>query len=294
MKTKKFFLESEGGRKSKEDSLFHILPVPYEKTVSYGTGTKNGPAAIINASQQLESYDGESIPLEHGIFTHKPVDCKGKDVNVLKKIEQAVTSILSMKKIPVILGGEHTVSYASIIAAKNSFKNIGVIHFDAHADLRDEYEGTKFSHACVMRRVHENKIPIIQIGTRSFSIEEKNYRDQHKEIIYYNAADIYKEKKFVINFPDIVPGGYNFPENIYISVDVDAFDPSVIPHTGTPVPGGLFWYDFFTFIDSIPMYKKIIGFDVVELASNSESVVSDFAAAQLTYNLMGIIARRLR
>ena len=284
MKAEKFFLESEGGRRSKEDSLFHILPVPYEKTVSYGTGTKNAPSAIINASQQLESYDGISIPLEHGIFTHKPIDCKGKDINVLKKIELAVTSILSMKKIPVILGGEHTVSYGSIIAAKNFFKNIGVIHFDAHADLRNEYEGSKFSHACVMRRVHENEIPIIQIGTRSFSIEEKNYRDQHKEIIYYNASDIYKEKKFTINFPD------NFPEKIYISVDVDAFDLSVIPHTGTPVPGGLLWYDFFSFINSIPMNKKIIGFDIVELAPDSKSAVSDFAAAQLTYNLMGIIA----
>jgi len=284
VKAEKFFLESEGGRRSKEDSLFHILPVPYEKTVSYGTGTKNAPSAIINASQQLESYDGISIPLEHGIFTHKPIDCKGKDINVLKKIELAVTSILSMKKIPVILGGEHTVSYGSIIAAKNFFKNIGVIHFDAHADLRNEYEGSKFSHACVMRRVHENEIPIIQIGTRSFSIEEKNYRDQHKEIIYYNASDIYKEKKFTINFPD------NFPEKIYISVDVDAFDLSVIPHTGTPVPGGLLWYDFFSFINSIPIDKKITGFDIVELAPDSKSAVSDFAAAQLTYNLMGIIA----
>ncbi|MCL1864746.1 MAG: agmatinase [Spirochaetes bacterium] len=286
MKAKKFFLESEGGKRSKEDSTFHILPVPYEKTVSYGTGTKNGPAAIINASQQLESYDGISIPLEYGIFTHRPVDCKGRDVNVLNKIEQAAASIFSMKKIPVILGGEHTVSYGSIIAAKKFFKDMGVVHFDAHADLRDEYEGSKFSHACVMRRVHENGIPIIQIGTRSFSIEEKNYRDQHKEIICYNAPDIYKDKKFTIEFPD------NFPENIYISVDVDAFDPSVIPHTGTPVPGGLLWYDFFTFINSIPMNKKIISFDIVELAPAGNSSVSNFSAAQLAYNLMGIITRR--
>jgi agmatinase len=289
MKAKKFFLESEGEKKTEKDSLFHILPVPYEKTVSYGTGTGNGPSAIINASQQLESYDGISIPLEYGIFTHEHIDCRGRDidVNVLKKIEQATTSIFSMKKIPVILGGEHTVSYGSIIAAKNFFKDTGIIHFDAHADLRDEYEGSKFSHACVMRRVHENKIPIIQIGTRSFSIEEKNYRDRYNDIICYNAPEINKDKKFTIEFPD------NFPENIYISVDVDGFDPSLIPHTGTPVPGGLFWYDFFSFINSIPMNKKIIGFDIVELSPNKESAASDFTAAGLTYNLMGIIARRL-
>jgi agmatinase len=287
MRAGKFFLESEGGKRSKEDSIFHILPVPYEKTVSYGRGTGNGPAAIIDASQQLEAYDGVSIPLEYGIFTHKPVDCRGKDLNALKNIEHSAAEIFSMGKIPVILGGEHTVSYGSIIAAKNFFNDMGVIHFDAHADLRDEYEGTKFSHACVMRRVHEKGIPIIQIGTRSFSIEEKNYRDRHREIICYNAPDIYKDKKFTIEFPD------SFPENIYISVDVDAFDPSVIPHTGTPVPGGLLWYDFFLFIDSIPMHKKIIGFDIVELAPANISSVSDFAAAQLAYNLMGVIARRL-
>jgi agmatinase len=287
MTAKKFFLESEGERRSAEDSLFHILPVPYEKTVSYGTGTKNAPSAIIEASQQLESYDGESIPLEYGIFTHSPIDCKGKDIDVLKKIEHAAASIYSINKIPVILGGEHTVSYAPIIAAKKFFNNIGVVHFDAHADLRDEYEGSKFSHACVMRRVHETEIPIIQIATRSFSIEEKNYRDQHNDIISYNAWDIYKEKKFTIEFPD------DFPEKIYISVDVDGLDPSVIPHTGTPVPGGLLWWDFFSFINSIPANKKIIGFDIVELAPTDKSAVSDFAAAQLTYNLMGIIGRRL-
>lgn len=283
-----FFLESEGGRPEKDKSLFHVLPVPYEKTVSYGTGTSNGPAAIIAASQQLEAFDGISLPLEDGIYTHKAVDCSGTDIQILQEIERRTASILSMGKVPVILGGEHTVSYGPIMAAKNHFGTIGVVHFDAHADLRNEFEESAFSHACVMRRVHEKDIPIVQIGIRSFSVEEQKYRDEHSDIICYDASYIYRENCFSIDFPE------DFPDDIYISVDVDGLDPSVIPHTGTPVPGGLFWYDFFKFIETIPASKRIIGFDVVELAPVSGSYVSDFAAAQLTYNIMGIIGRRIK
>jgi agmatinase len=283
-----FFLEGEGGRPSADDSLFHILPVPYEKTVSYGTGTSGGPAAIIASSQQLEAFDGISLPVEHGIYTHKAVDCSAKDTEVLAEIEFKTASILSMGKIPVILGGEHTVSYGPIMAAKKHFNVIGVVHFDAHADLRNEMDGSPYSHACVMRRVHEKGIPLVQIGIRSFSMEEQKYRDANPDIICCNASYIYRENSFTIDFPE------DFPDDIYISVDVDGLDPSVIPHTGTPVPGGLFWYDFFRFVESIPAAKRIIGFDVVELAPAEGSVVSDFAAAQLTYNLMGIISRRIR
>lgn len=283
-----FFLESESQRRSPEDSLFHILPVPYEKTVSYGTGTAGGPAAIIASSQQLEAFDGISIPLEHGIYTHGPVDCSGRDIEVLGEIERRTASILSMGKIPVILGGEHTVSYGPILAAKKHFGTVGVVHFDAHADLRNELDGSDFSHACVMRRVHEKGVPLVQIGIRSFSIEEQKYRDANSDITCYNASYIYRENSFAIEFPE------DFPDDIYISVDVDGLDPSVIPHTGTPVPGGLFWYDFFRFVESIPAAKRIIGFDVVELAPAEGSAVSDFASAQLTYNLMGIISRRMK
>jgi len=280
-----FFLESEGGRRG-EDSLFHILPVPYEKTVSYGTGTFRGPEAIIEASQQLEAFDGISVPLQSGIYTHEQVDCSGRDIDVLAEIKTCTSKILADGKIPVILGGEHTVSYAPIIAHKKHFVEIGVVHFDAHADLRDEMEGEKFAHGCVMRRVHENGVPLIQIGTRGYSVEERDYRGANSDIKFYDASQIYKENIFSIEFPA------DFPDDIYISVDVDGFDPSVFPHTGTPVPGGLFWYDFFRFIDSIPASKRIRGFDVVELAPVKDSIVSDYAAAQLVYNMMGIISRR--
>lgn len=280
-----FFLESEGGKPGSE-SLFHILPVPYEKTVSYGTGTARGPEAIIEASQQLEAFDGISVPLEEGIFTHASIDCSGKDTEVLAEIEKSISEILAKGKIPVTLGGEHTISYAPILAHKKHFGKLGVIHFDAHADLRNEMNGNKFAHGCVMRRVHELGVPLIQIGTRGYSIEEHNYRRTHSNIYSQDASSVYRENTFRIDFPG------NFPDDIYISIDVDGFDPSVFPHTGTPVPGGLFWYDFFRFIDSIPASKRIRGFDIVELSPATDSVVSDYAAAQLVYNMMGIVARR--
>lgn len=282
------FLQSETGITKAETSLFHILPVPLEKTVSYGKGTSMGPAAILDASQQLEGFDGISVPLIDGIYTHSPIDCSGDSTDVLVETEKAVSEILKENKIPVILGGEHTISYAPAVAMKKHFGHIGIVHFDAHADLRDELDGTKYSHACVMRRIHERHIPLIQIGTRSYSTEELQYRKEHKDIIFHDASGIYREKKFTLAFPD------DFPDDIYISVDVDGLDPSVIPHTGTPVPGGLLWYDFFSFLESIPETKRIRGFDLVELAPDKNSAVSDFAAAQIVYNMIGIISRRLK
>ncbi len=281
-----FFLESEGGRPAPESSLFHVIPVPYEKTVSYGRGTSRGPAAILAASQQLEGYDGTSLPLEHGIYTHGAIDCTARGPIVLAEVEEAVKNILQTEKIPVTLGGEHTVSYAPICAMKKHFGRIGVIHFDAHADLRDEFEGSDFSHACVMRRAHEQGAEIVQYGTRSYCIEEQEYRILHN-IRYCDAATMHRKKITSLELPD------DFPDDIYISVDVDGLDPSVFPHTGTPVPGGIMWHNFFMLLDSIPENKKIRGFDVVELAPSGDSRVSDFAAAQLVYNIMGIVSRRL-
>lgn len=281
-----FFLESEGGRPAPEKSLFHVLPVPYEKTVSYGRGTARGPEAILAASQQLEAYDGVSTPLEHGIYTHDAVDCSARAPIVLAEIERVTHSILSSGKIPVTLGGEHTVSYGPACAMKKHFGRIGVIHFDAHADLRDEFEGYDFSHACVMRRIHEQGAEIVQYATRSYCIEEQDYRILHN-INHYDAAFMHRKNIRAIELPD------NFPDDIYISVDVDGLDPSVIPHTGTPVPGGIMWHDFFTLLDSIPENKRIRGFDVVELSPSGDSRVSDFATAQLVYNIMGIISRRM-
>lgn len=284
--TSPHFLASEMPQPKPEDALFHIIPAPYEKSVSYGTGTVKGPAAILKSSRQLELFDGISIPAEHGIYTHPAIDCDGEPDEVLTKIANAVAGVLKLEKIPVLLGGEHTVSTGVFWALVKKFKNFGIVQFDAHADLRDTYEGTPHSHACVMHRALDLKIPVFQIGVRSLSREEHLLR-KTSDIGYLDAAAIHAS-----GIPArILPPG--FPDHIYITFDVDVFDPAVIPATGTPEPGGLGWYQIFEILASIIKKKNVIGFDVVELAPIAGLLAPDFTVARFIYNLFGIIARKM-
>lgn len=267
-----------------EDALFHVIPVPYEHSVSYGTGTAAGPEAILAASCQLELFTGRSIPAEHGIYTAPAVHCtsstEAKDV--LADIETAVSKTLSLGKIPVVLGGEHTVTCGAVAALKKRYDSFGVIQFDAHADLRDQYEGSPYSHACVIRRIHEQGIPVYQLGTRSYSLEEHQYRQEQK-IGYRDSEDIWKNGTS-LNLPD------DFPEKVFITFDIDGLDSAIIPATGTPVPGGLTWYQAMWLLEEIFATRQCIGFDVVELAPMKGLHGPDFAAAQLVYNMMGMLA----
>ncbi len=287
----KQFLGSEVSS-SAEDALFHIIPAPLEKSVSYGTGTSKGPAAIIEASQQLEKWDGYSIPGDRGIFTRNPDKSalSGSTENFLEEIEKEIYSALKEGHVPVMLGGEHTVSLAAFkaITRKGSpfAGKTGILHFDAHSDLRDIYEGDRLSHACVMRRGFELGLPLFQIGIRSLSPPEVLFRKENR-ISFIDAREAVEKNITSIAFPE------DFPEYLYISIDVDGFDPSIFPATGTPEPGGLGWYQVHSIIESAAQQRKIIGFDVVELApfTHPGFHASDFAAARLTYNVMGIIER---
>jgi agmatinase len=281
------FLASELDLPSPENALFHIIPVPYEKSVSYGTGTAEGPAAILESSQQLELFDGISIPAEHGIYTHPAIDCDDGPEEVLQKISDTVSKVLDLEKIPVLLGGEHTISAGAFSALNKTGKNFGIVQFDAHADLRDTYEGTPHSHACVMHRALDMNIPIYQIGVRSLSYEEHLLREKLK-IGHLNAAAINKT-----GIPEpILP--LDFPDNIYITFDVDAFDPSIMPATGTPEPGGIDWYQAFQALESIMHGRNVLGFDVVELAPIDGMHAPEFTVARFIYNLFGIITRKLK
>lgn len=264
------------------EALFHVIPVPYEESVSYGTGTKDGPEAILAASAQLELFDGKRIPAEFGIYTAPPVSCKGNCTEVLEQIESAVTRCLDLQGIPVVLGGEHTVTSGVIAALRHAYGEFGVIQFDAHADLRDSFEGSRYSHACVMRRIAEQGIPILQLGTRSYSLEEQRYREQQR-IPYFDAEEIWKRGIEGIELPA------DFPEKIFITFDVDGLDSSIMPATGTPVPGGLSWYQAMWLIEKIMNSRICIGFDVVEFAPIPSLHGTAFTAAQLTYNLMGYL-----
>ncbi len=279
------FLETEIPDLAPEQARFHVLPVPYEKTVSYGRGTAHGPAAILEASAQLERWDGASDPGADGIFTWPPVDCSGPDAQVIDTIAAAVARILTLGKTPVVLGGEHTVTWGVIKGyIEAGVRDFGVVQIDAHADLRDEYEGSKLSHACVMRRVVEAGIPLFQLGTRAYSQEEREARAMHG-VRYLDAEQLVPDNVRTFTLPA------DFPSQVFFTLDVDGIDPSVLPATGTPVPGGLGWYQTLGLFESTARQRRIIGFDILEFAPISGFHAFDFAAALLVYKMMGTVQR---
>ncbi len=270
------------------DSLFQILPVPLEQTVSYGAGTARGPGAILLASQQLESWDGFSEPLDAGIDTCPFIDCSGNIATILERIEAAAGEIAKRGKIPVVLGGEHTVSLAPIRAlTKLHAQPLGIIQLDAHADLRNSFEGSPYSHACVMRRaLEEDGCRLFQFGVRALCREEVEFRGTHR-VDHLDGRNIP-----AANLADFVLPA-DFPDTIYLTLDVDGLDPAVIGATGTPVPGGPDWYQTLTFLERVVLGRRVLGFDLVELAPRPSDHGSDFAAAQLVYSVMGIISRNV-
>jgi agmatinase len=282
------FLEEDIPPAQPEAAQFHIIPVAFEASVSYGKGTANGPQAIINASQQLELFDGISCDAAlSGIYTAPAMECCGDAEMILSSLKRSVSSVLMQGKLPVVLGGEHTITDGVVEALTDFHDEFGIIQFDAHADLRDQYGGSKFSHASVMRRVHERGVPIFQVGTRAVSEEEQLFRSE-QEIPYLDARDLYGRDKQVFSIPK------GFPKKVYVTIDVDGLDPSVIRSTGTPVPGGIGWYDILHFLETVVTEHDVVGFDCVELAPTEEDHASTFAAAQLIYNFMGMIARKNR
>jgi len=279
------FLDTELDEIAPAAARFHVLPVPYEKTVSYGGGTAKGPAAILAASGQLERWDGTSDPGADGIYTWPAIDCRGKPEKVIASIAAAVAKILRLGKLPVVLGGEHTVTWGVMqgyLAA--GVRDFGVVQIDAHADLRDEYHGDRLSHASVMRRIVEAGIPLFQLGNRAYCEEERAARARYN-VRYLDADRLVPERIDAIALPE------DFPKQVFFTLDVDGIDPSVLPATGTPVPGGLGWYQTLALFESVVRQRRIIGFDILEFAPIAGFHAFDFAAALLVYKLMGIVQR---
>jgi agmatinase len=278
------FLESELGPETAATALFHVIPAPYEKSVSYGKGTKAGPAAILAASQQLELFDGTSIPAAAGIHTLPPLSGNGTAEEVLTAIERSVSQVLKHRKIPVLLGGEHTVTVGALQAVRHHADSCGIVQFDAHADLRDTYEGSPYSHACVMHRALDMGFPLYQIGVRSLSHEEELLR-RARNIGRLDGAAI-----AVAGVPEeILPA--DFPSDIYITIDVDVLDPGIMPATGTPEPGGLGWYQMMQALAGVIRGRRVLGFDVVELAPVPGLHAADYTVARLIYNFFGMITK---
>lgn len=267
-----------------KDSNIVILPVPFDKTSTWIKGSDKGPRAIIEASKNLEFYDIEtkSEVYKKGIFTEKEI-ITNSSREMINRTYRRVKGLLNDKKFIVILGGEHTVSIGAIKAHAEFFKNINILHLDAHADMRDSYEGSKYNHACVMSRVKEITENIVSVGIRSMDSSELKNINKRRTFYASEICQGYKISKNWIN--RVVRKLY---KNVYITIDLDVFDPSIMPSVSTPEPGGLDWYQVTSLLRSVSENKNIVGFDVVELCP-SENKAPDFLAAKLVYRLLSLI-----
>ncbi len=261
-----------------ESSRIVILPVCYDETSTWMKGADKGPDAILNASYYLENYDIEtdSEVYKLGIFCEDHITERNSTEAMIDKLYKKVSEIYKEEKFPVILGGEHSVSIGAFQASAEKYKDMTILHMDAHADLRDKYQGSKYNHGCVMARAKE-LTPIVQVGIRS--IEKAELNDEAKGNIFF-AENITGKKDWMQRAVSKLSG------KVYLTFDLDAFDPSIMPSTGTPEPGGLLWYETLAFLKMVFEKKDVIGFDVVELCPNEMNKAPDFLAAKLIYKLL--------
>ena len=269
-----------------ERCRFFVLPVPYERTTSYRRGTARGPMALIRASGQVEAWD-EEVKKETwklGICTLPPFGSNARSNVFFPKLESKVCELLGRKEtIPFFLGGEHTITQALIPPFLEKYPGLSVLHFDAHADLRKTYEGTVHNHACSLYPV-SRKCRVVQVGIRNVGPEELHNVNSGnvKTFLMHENLNIGMLVKNVLK---------HLSNTVYMTIDLDGFDPSVIPGTGTPQPGGFLWYDALKLFSEVCRKKKVVGVDVVELAPQRGSVISEFTAAKLVYRLMGYLSR---
>lgn len=255
-----------------------IIPVPYDETGTWMKGAEKGPDAICKASVNLEFYDIETDSEAHlaGIYTDAPVIGEETPEKLVEAVYNKTLAILSDHKFPVIIGGNHTVSIGSIKAFSEFYENITILQCDAHADLRQEYRGSKFNHACVMARARE-WAPVVQVGIRSMSSDEMQYVD--RERVFY-SHDLYYNKSLYNKAID------KLSEYVYITVDLDVFDPSIMPSTGTPEPGGPDYFEILHFLKDVIGKRNVVGFDIVELCPSKTNRTADFIAAKIIYQLL--------
>ena len=282
LSNKKGFLGTDNKSNNKENVV--VIPFGLEKTVSYGGGTNKGPREIIKASHQVELFD-EDLNKEPyksiGIKTLKPFPIKKNIVDALKQIENINKFLLEREKFPLILGGEHSLTSGAIRPFVKKFGKICLLHFDAHADLRNSYNGNKFSHASAIRRCLDNKnVSVISFGIRNISLNEMSFLNKNKNRInIFWAKD--KSKWNLDKFKKMIKN-----KKVYLTFDLDGLDSSLMPATGTPEPGGLFWDETINIIKMAAQYSYIVGADVNELSPIKGFDTYNFLAAKLVYKII--------
>ena len=276
---------------SYEQAKVVILPIPYEATTTYRRGCEQGPDAILEASQQVEYYDEEldqETCIEVGIFTSGAI----ADTRNLPKItaeemlqvtQETVFKLVKDNKFVIALGGEHSITTGVVAAYRQAYPNetFTVVQIDAHGDLRHEYEGSIHNHACVMRRIVDMGLPTVQIGIRAICKEEADLI-KAKNLTVFRARDIASSTDWIEKAIASIP-----TKKVFLTIDLDGIDPTLIPGVGTPEPGGLTWYELMVFLAQVFATCEVIGCDVMELAPIVDSVVSQFTAAKLVYKLIG-------
>jgi agmatinase len=272
---------------SQDNSKVVIVPVPYEATTSYGKGTKNGPQAVLEASQEVEMFDDELWvePYKIGIHTSDVVDMPpvANDAKEpFHELSAAVRPLVEFGKFPIVIGGEHSLTLGAVRACAERFEDLSVLQIDAHADLRDAFEGNKYSHASVAYHLYKTlPNPVItQVGIRNISAGEVSWLEQEEA----NINIFWARQQSTWEFQDIID---SLSDNVYLTIDVDGLDPAIMPSTGTPEPGGIDWYQLTGLIKLLCIRKNVIAADIVELAPIAGMHAPDFLIAKLLYKLVG-------
>ena len=262
-----------------------VLPVPYEATVSYGGGTAQGPEAILRASTQVELYDEQlqSEPFHAGLYTDPMLDVSGGTEAVVRRIDARIGELMDAGKWVVMLGGEHSITPGGVAAAAARHPELHVVQLDAHADLRQQYAGDRWSHACAMARCADLGVPLTAIGIRNYCADEARW--MREGIPGYRIVHAW-EMEHETWIERALEGLEDKP--VYLTIDLDYFDPAIIPATGTPEPGGGAWWPTLRFLDKLIKRANVVGCDLVELAPSPGLHHADFTAARLAYKLIGL------
>ena len=255
-----------------------LIPVPYDGTSTWLKGADKGPEAFLEASKNMELYDIEtdSEVYKQGIYLTDAVTENSSPERMVDAVHETTKKYINKNKFVTILGGEHSISIGTIRAFNDMFPNLTVLHIDAHADLRQRYDGSTCNHACAVYEASQNT-NLIQVGIRSMDIKEKSVMDLDRTYFAHNMAI---DDSWMDSAID------QMTDNVFITFDLDAFDPSILPSTGTPEPGGLLWYETLDFLKQVFNEKNVVGFDIVELCPNEIDKSSDFLAAKLYYKML--------
>ncbi|MGB5647069.1 agmatinase [Muriicola sp.] len=261
-----------------EKSKVVLIPVPYDGTSTWGKGADKGPEALLEASENMELYDIETDTevYQQGVYVADAIAELSSPEAMVNSVHNRTKEYIKRNKFVTLVGGEHSLSIGSIRAFNECFDNLTVLHIDAHADLRESYDGTPYNHACAVYEASQNT-NLVQVGIRSMDAIEMTLMDTEKTFFAHEMVD---DEYWMDKVVDLLT------ENVFITFDLDALDPSILPSTGTPEPGGLLWYETLEFLKQVFEEKNVVGFDLVELCPNAQDRSSNFVAAKLYYKML--------